>query len=141
MRKVTEEHYVPAKTYTTTKYIASDGKEFYDQASCLWYEERLEIEKHPVFQSQIRDASIPDGDCANLFYLRNQEDLEFLKKYMGRGQWTADFDTYGEGWYLFYQIDGGDYPDSLHLHNYLAYEKTEQERLDRWKSEMRSLLL
>ena len=44
MKVVTEEHYIPERRYTTTKYIASDGKEFSTEEACLIHEKQLEIE-------------------------------------------------------------------------------------------------
>lgn len=141
MKKITEEHFVPAKTYTTTKYVACDGKEFTFEIDCLKYEAQLEADNHPVIKSRIMGAStFMDSYCANLFYISNHDDFEFLKEYIKGGVWNTDFEKYGAGWYLYWRVDGGDYADDLYLYNYLAYEKEQEEDLKNWKAEMRDLL-
>lgn len=141
MKKIVEEHYVPAKTYTTTKYVASDGKEFIFEIDCLKYEAQLEISNHPVMKSRIKGAStFMDSYPASLFYLSNEDDFEFLKEHMGNGDWNTDFDVYGDGWYLYWRTDGGDYPDDIHLYYYYAYVAEQEESLRNWKDEMQYLL-
>ena len=142
MKIIKEEKYIPAKTYTTTKYVASDGKEFIFEDDCLRYEKQLEIEKHPVYTSAIRRVCLfEEGYGATLYYLSSQEDYEFFIETQGfdkKYYFQSDFDEYGVGWYLYWCEDGGDYPDDHYLKNYDAYEKQIESDWEEYKSDMRS---
>ena len=141
MKVVEKEHYVPARTYITKTYIASDGEEFTSEDLCLRHEKQIEIESHPIYTSAIKDVyTFEDERCATLYYISNQEDYEYLKETQGikTERWfDSDFDEYGAGWYLFYTVDGGDYPDDKYLYNYDAYEKDIESRWNEHKKYMR----
>ena len=78
MKVIKEEKYIPAKTYTETKYIASDGREFFNEKDCMRYEEHLEVLKHPVFATSIETYTYDDGYDAKLYYISSEEDYDFL---------------------------------------------------------------
>ena len=82
MKVVTEKQYVPAKSYTVTKYVASDGKVFPLQRDCERYEKRLDIMKHPVIASRIDGLYTFDYEYpATLYYISSEEDYSFLTTY------------------------------------------------------------
>lgn len=140
MKIVSQEKHIPAQSYTITKYIASDGKEFDNQRSCENYERRLEIMKHPVIANRIEGLFTFDDEYnATLYYISSEEDYNFLTTYwISSANTTSDFYEYGPGWYLFYYIDGGDGPDFHHFLNYNQYEKEMEERWEKWKLSIRS---
>lgn len=141
MREVTTEHFVPAKTYTKSKYIAEDGTEFDFKDACLRYEARLRVENHPVFKSRIKEVWTCGYEySASLFYISSDDDFDFLKENMSRGDWHSDYTTYGAGWYIYYCVDGGDYADDLYLYNYLNYEEEMERDFFAWKSDMRKYI-
>ena len=144
MKVITEEHYVPEKRYITTKYIASDGQEFLTEDGCLRHEEYLEVRNHPVFKNCIIDVYIFDDEyCAILYYLRNEDDYDFLISHNGisqRDKIYSDFKQYGEGWYLFWSEGCGDYYSVFNIYNYDAYEKGKEADLEEWKTRMRNLM-
>lgn len=133
MQIVTKEKTVPAKTYTETKYIASDGREFFDEKSCLNHEQYLEIMSHPVYTTRIATTTLYDGDFATLYYFSSQEDFEFFVA-TGTGVYkdTTDFEKYGAGWYLVYDIDS-DYHTYTHILNYDNYVKEYETEFENWK--------
>ena len=137
MKIVIEEHYVPEKRYTTTKYIASDGKEFSTEDSCLRHEEQLEVSKHPVFKNCITNVSTFDDEyCGSLYYIRDKNDYDFLINHNGiskRDKIYSDFEQYGEGWYLFWSEGGGDYYDVYNIYNYKVYVKELEDDLKQWQ--------
>lgn len=139
MKVVTEEQYVPAKSYTVTKYVASDGKEFSTQRDCERYEKQLEIMKHPVIASRIDGLYTFDYEYpATLYYISSEEDYSFLTTcWLCSSRTETDFYKYGPGWYLFYSIDGGDSADSYHFFNYDQYEKKVEEQWMKWKTAIR----
>ena len=144
MKVVTEEHYVPEKRYTTTKYIASDGKEFLTEDGCLKHEEDLEVAKHPVFQNAILNVyTYYDDYQANMYYISNEDDYKFLIKHLGvrRGNYIGDFYKYGSGWYLYWVEDGGDYADYYYLYNYNAYVEAIEIELKHWKENIKDRML
>ena len=133
MKIVTEEKTIPAKTYTETKYIASDGREFFDEKSCLNHEQYLEIMSHPVYTTCFETTRFYDDDYAKLYYFSNQEDFEFFVA-TGAGSYkdTTDFEKYGAGWYLVYDIDS-DYHTYTHILNYDNYVKEYETEFENWK--------
>ena len=142
MKVVTEEHYVPERRYTTTKYIALDGKEFSTEEDCLRYEKYLEIENHPVFKNSIRDILTFDDEYrGNLYYLSNEDDYDFLVKNLGlrhNDSINSDFYDYGQGWYLYWCENWGDYPDHHCIRNYNAYVEEIETDLKEWKEEIQN---
>ena len=133
MKIVTKEKTIPAKTYTETKYIASDGREFFDEKSCLNHEQYLEIMSHPVYTTCFETSTLYDGDFARLYYFSNQEDYEFFVA-TGAGSYKdSDFEKYGAGWYLVYDIDG-DYHTYTHILNYDNYVKEYEIEFENWKN-------
>lgn len=144
MKVVTEEHYIPAKTYTTTKYITLDGKEFQNEDDCLRHEKYLEIINHPVFKSKIETVGTFDDEHRGcLYYLRNKEDYDFLINHSGfsHGDYIdSNFEEYGGGWYLFWCENGGDYYDFYNICNYDAYEKNIESDWKEYKEKMHKLM-
>lgn len=141
MKVVEIEHYVPARTYIDKKYIASDGKEFNFESDCLKYEKQLAIENHPIYNSAVKGVCTFEEDyCASLYYISSQEDYEYFKETQGittKYYFRSDFEKYGAGWYIFYVVDGGDYPDDKYLYNYDMYEKEIGARWEEYQSDMR----
>ena len=141
MKIITEEKTIPAKTYTETKYIASDGKEFGSKNDCLRYEKQLAIESHPIYTTSIKNVYLfEEGYMATLYYFSSKEDYEFFIKTqdLNRKYYFSDFDEYGAGWYIYWCEDGGDYPDEHFLKNYDAYESRIESDLEKYKSYMRT---
>ena len=140
MKVVTEEKYIPAKTCTITKYIASDGKEFADEDMCLRYEEQIEVMNHPVFKSRIANLISYDDDYnVTLYYIRDKKDYDFLIKHRPispEDQVYSDFEKYGEGWYLFWV----ECADCYNIYNYDAYEKQMESNWKEYKEKMHSLM-
>lgn len=135
MKVIKEEKYIPAKTYTETKYIASDGREFFNEKDCIRHEEHLEVLKHPVYATSIETCTYYDGDYAKLYYISCEEDYDFLIATQGVGLYfDSDFEQYGAGWYLRYEIDMGDYPSHAYLWNYDNYVKEAETTFENWKS-------
>lgn len=134
MKVVKEEKHIPAKTYTETKYVASDGREFLSEKDCARYEKHLEIQKHPVYANSIETCTYDGEYCAKLYYISGQEDYEFLIETQSGISRNSDFDTYGAGWYIFWEVDMGDYPSYPHLFNYEAYVKEAETNFEEWKS-------
>lgn len=144
MKVVTEEMYIPAKTYTITRYIASDGQEFSTEVACLGHEQYLDTINHPVFKSKIEKVGTFDDEPRGvLYYLRNKEDYDFLIKHtpiLPKDMVNDDFEEYGEGWYLFWSESGGDYRDCYNIYNYDAYEKEIENNWEQYKETMHSLM-
>lgn len=141
MKIVEKECYVPANTIITKTYIAFDGREFTSEDACLRHEKCLEIESHPIYKSAIKNVyTFEDDYHATLYYISNQEDYEYLKETQGiktERYFDTDFNKYGAGWYLFYIVDGGDYPDDIYLYNYDTYEKDIESRWNEHKKDIR----
>ena len=142
MKVVTEEHYVPARHYTTTKYIASDGTEFLKEDWCLKHEENLKIKNHPVFKNCILNIlTFGDEYQGTLYYLSSEDDYDFLIKHIGLrrndGIYT-DFYDYGEGWYLYWCENWGDSPDHHNIRNYNAYVEEIEADLKDWQNEIQN---
>lgn len=138
MKIITEEKTIPAKTYTETKYIASDGKEFFDKKQCLNHERYLEIMSHPVYTTCFETTRFFDlDDYAKLYYFSSLEDLEFfvatsVETASGHYKDTTDFEKYGAGWYLVYSIDS-DYHTYTYIINYDNYVKECETEFENWK--------
>ena len=137
MKVVTEEHYVPERRYTITKYIASDGKEFHAKADCSRHEEQLEIMSHPVFKNCIIDIHTFDDEYRGiLYYLSSEDDYKFLIKCLGlkfNDGINSNFYDYGKGWYLYWCEDWGDCSAHHHIYNYNAYVEEIETDLKEWK--------
>jgi hypothetical protein len=137
MKIVTEEKIIPEHKVTTTKYIASDGKEFSTEDACLVYEGRIEINNHPVFKNCITDILTFDNEHrCNLYYLSNKDDYEFLVKNLGFTHTdvvNSEFDDYGKGWYLYWNESCSYYADHHYIRNYNVYVKEIESELKEWK--------
>lgn len=132
MKIITEEKTIPAKTYTETKYIASDGREFFNEKSCLDHEQYLEKMRHPVYATRVATTTLHDDDSATLYYFSSQEDYKFFIA-TGAGSYISDdFEEYGAGWYLVYDIYG-DYHTYTHILNYDNYVKEYEIEFEKWK--------
>lgn len=142
MKVITEEHYVPEQRYTTTKYIASDGKEFSNEDACLKHEEYLEVQSHPVFNNCILNIlTFGDEYQGNLYYLANEGDYEFLVKNLGLRRndgINSDFYDYGRGWYLYWCENWGDSPDHHYIRNYNVYVEEIETELKEWKNNIQN---
>ena len=142
MKVVTEKHYVPARRYTTTKYIASDGKEFTTEEACLAHEGKLEVENHPVFKNCVIGILTFDNEHrGNLYYLSNDDDYEFLVKNLGlrrNDSINNDFYDYRRGWYLYWFENWGDYADHHYIRNYNVYVEEIETELKEWKEEIQN---
>jgi hypothetical protein len=132
MKIITEEKTIPAKTYTETKYIASDGREFFNEKSCLDHEQYLEIMSHPVYTTRVTTTTLYDDDFAMLYYFSSEEDYEFFIA-TGAGSYKdSDFEKYGAGWYLVCDIDHGHHIYT-HILNYDNYVKEYEIEFEKWK--------
>ena len=133
MKIVTEEKIIPAKTYTETKYIASDGTEFRDEKSCLAHERNLEIMNHPVFATCFETTDYYGDRCAKLYYFADDKDYDFfIANYGITYKDHGEFEKYGAGWYLVYDEE---FTRSIYTHiiNYDNYLKEIEEELENWK--------
>lgn len=141
MKIVETEHHIPANTIIIKKCIASDGKEFTSEDACLRHEKHLAIESHPIYTSAIKDVyTFEDEYWGTLYYISSQEDYEYFKETQGiktEHYFRSDFNEYGAGWYIFYSIDGGDYPSYQYLYNYDVYESDVESRWNEYKKDMR----
>lgn len=144
MKVVTEEHYIPEKRYTTSKYIASDGVEFSTECDCLRHEEYLEVINHPVFKSCIENVfTYGDEYLADLYYISSEDDYKFLLEHLGLMRsirCRSDFYKYNSGWYLYWSESGGDNPDEHYLLNYNAYVEEIEDSIKDWKTSIQSKL-
>ena len=137
MKIVKEEHYVPEHRFTTTKYIAWDGKEFFTESDCLDHEEYLNVRNHPVFKNCILDAKTYYDDYnATLYYLSGEDDYNYLVEGLGLiglyKKINTDFYQYGAGWYLYWG-ETGDCNDYYHIYNYSKYIKEIENDLKEYK--------
>ena len=111
-------------------YIADDGTEFTNRRECEDYEAKQMIADRGI-PCKITSA-VEDGRLAKLWYIRDKEDFDWLRK----KEWIHA-DIYGHkgftepGWYISIWYDGGDgrdyyevYPVDEYLHD---YEKQIQE--------------
>ena len=141
MQIIEKENHVPAWTYISKTYIASDGKEFTSEDACLRYEKQLAIESHPIYTSAIQDVyTFEDEHWGTLYYISSQEDYEYFKETQGiktEHYFRSDFNECGAGWYIFYSIDGGDYPSYQYLYNYNVYENDVERRWNEYKEDIR----
>jgi len=118
---------IPEHFETTTEYEASDGKIFYKESDCLEYEKRLNekysIENNPVFKSRQELCMYPDENRAWVYYLRNEEDHNFLIDTLLRIPRSIitedDFLELGAGVYFLIFHDGGDGRDWYELKQFI----------------------
>lgn len=141
MKVITEEHYIPEKRYTTTKYIASDGRDFTSESACLAHEKQLEILNHPVVRSAVLGVTTFGNDnSATMYFISSEADYDFMfKNVIGVGKYSrfySDFDVYGPGWYLYWCESGGDYDDYHNLVNYNAYVEEIEDDIRLWKGKI-----
>lgn len=105
------------------------------------HEKQLAIENHPIYTSTIEDVcTFDDENYGTLHYISSQEDYGYFKETQGiksEFYFHSDFNKYGAGWYLYFVIDGGDYPSDKYLKNYDAYEKDVESRWNEYKKDMR----
>ena len=133
MRIEEREITIPAKTYIEKVYIASDGKHFTSEDSCLWYEKDLKNKQHPVYINAIENIYTYNDDyVATLYYFSNEEDYKFflnsknfktdrVDKYGCPHKLESDFSVYGAGWYICWTYSWGDYSDTYYIKNYNNY--------------------
>lgn len=122
-------------------YIASDGKVFMDQDACLMYEKRLEIESHPVFRSRREITLWPDDKYAALYYLRSEEDHNWLKQHcLCEKSIQDDFAKFGPGFYIAVNVDGGDSSDVYRLHHANYYIHILELELDNFQNDLKDLM-
>ena len=133
MKIITEEKTIPARTYTETKYIASDGTEFHDEKFCLAHEHYLDIMSHPVFATCFETTKFYDDEYAKLYYFSSEKDYYFfVANYNVTHKVHSEFKKYGAGWYLVYDMDT-DYCTHTHIINYDNYLKELEEEFETWK--------
>ena len=124
---LTTEH----KTY----YIADDGTEFTSQHACEDYEYKQERDKRHI--QWYACESIAEEMPAKLWYIRSDEEFEWLKK----TEWAhtyVDGEFSKESWYIAIFRDGGDWRDVYEVYrldNYIDYYQQKiQEIIDLTKS-------
>lgn len=132
--KVVQEQNVRTSTYNIFRYQAEDGTIFEDERDCLDYEFRLISNKHkpPLSAGIIR--GLDDEYYQELILLKTKEDLDYIiakDKIKGK-QLNTDFFDQGEGWYLYWTEDGGDWPDSYYIMNYSMHLEEAKHNLDEW---------
>lgn len=143
MKIVQTEETVPAKVVTLTKYVAEDGREFAWRQDCERYEERLRIDSHPVTKSCLQGEGVEtflEGIGARLYYLRDNEDAEFLADALGT---NANFilEQYdGPGWYIYWYEDGGDYPGDDYFMKFTKYVDEISNKMHNWIENLDSLM-
>lgn len=131
---------IPAKVYTEKVYVAEDGKEFDNKDACERYEYLIKVNKHPVFKSAIETSTYPDFYFANLYYISSKDDYEFFVNVKGfpsgSPYFKSDYMKYGNGWYIYYVLDGGDYADEYFLLNLNNYITEVEKEFNEWKEEI-----
>lgn len=141
MKKVEETVHVPVKTYVRTKYVASDGEEFWNENQCLRHEHKLKIDNHPVFKTRIPNVEIFNTDyTGTLYHLSCEDDYNFFVETMEiRDNYlNSDFFKYGAGWYLYWFVDGDYYSDEYNFYNYNNYANEVRSELAKWEEDMRN---
>lgn len=132
--KVVQEQKVRTSTYNIFRYQAEDGTIFEDERDCLDYEFRLISNKHkpPLSAGIIR--GLDSESYHELILLKTKEDLDYIiaKDRIKGKQLDTDFFDQGEGWYLYWTEDGGDWPDSYYIKNYNRYLEEAKQNLDEW---------
>lgn len=121
---------IPAKTVTETVYVAYDGTEFNNKYSCLNHEMELPIKNRPVIKNRIEGAWSFEGYKAEMYYIQDEKDIEAIYSFKKITPNTIDsnYDEYGAGWYIFYEMDGDGY--NTYLENYEAQVKEYQCSLE-----------
>ena len=132
---------IPEHVETTTEYEASDGKIFYKESECLEYEKKLNIkysiESHPVFKSRREILMYPDDNNAWIYYIRNDEDHDFLIDTLLKIPRSIiredDFLELGAGVYFLIFHDGGDSRDWYELKQLGEYIEDQEREFYNWK--------
>lgn len=116
-------------------YIADDGTEFTSQRACEKYEYEQERNKRHI--QWYACESIAEEKPAKLWYIRSDEEFEWLKK----TEWAhtyVDGEFSKEDWYIAIFCNGGDYRDEYEVYrldNYIDYYQQKiQEIIDLTKS-------
>ena len=132
--KVIQEQKLQTCTYSIFRYQAEDGTMFDDERDCLDYEFRLISNKHkpPLSAGTIR--GLDDESYLELILLKTKEDLDYIiARDRIRGRYlNTDFFDQGEGWYLYWTKDEGDWPDSYYIMNYSKHLEEAKQNLDEW---------
>ena len=125
MKEIIKTYTIPAQERTETVYVAFDGKEFNSKRECEYYEFKEKINSYFIYQTEISSSEFYESQVGSLFYLRNEDDYNFLleskgikKNYGYRYCLTTDFNVFGPGWYLCYCEVGA---DSYYILNYQYY--------------------
>ena len=134
--KVIQEQKTHTHVYTVKRYEAEDGTVFDDERDCLDYDFRIlsNRRKPPVSAGCIRGVN---DDCyPELIFLKTKEDYDYViaQNRIRAGQLDTDFFDLGEGWYLCWTEDGGDYADSHYIKNYNRYLEEAKQNLEEWIS-------
>ena len=133
---------IPAHFEKKNVYIARDSKEFDCAKDCLEYEKTLVVNPSRVMQTRV-DTSVQDFDyesTVTLYYIRNDEDIDLLEWYGGSLNFS-DFCDFGKGWYIYLEIDQGDYPDCRKLINLDNYISERRVALNKWESKVYQLIV
>lgn len=140
MEIIEEERYIPAKTYIEKKYISCDGQVFASEGECLRHEQYIQTQNHPVYQSKMTGICMFDDDnrSADMYYISDASDYDFLAKTQSFDKrLKAEYDTYGPGWYLFWEDDACNYCLRYqYLIYYSAYVNDIEKRWKLWKDDV-----
>ena len=124
------------KTFTAIKYIAADGTKFDHELECLDYERKMKFTAGNEPKETEYFPHLSGENYSRLVYLASADHVEYIRvnKRIRSGYLNTDFDKFGEGWYLYWYEDGGDYPDSHHLYNYDKFLEEAEQRLEIFKT-------
>lgn len=107
MRIEQQEAVIPEHRAVKTWYVADDGMRFEFKSECEKYEKGIAIEASPVRKSCVRNVQdFKSGEYCDIYYLRSQEDYNFLLYMLDVRPELCEGDKFGdcgEGWYLFHQ--------------------------------------
>lgn len=112
----TYEKVIPAKIVTINVYVASDGKKFRGEASCLLYEKSLMFRDHKFLSAAQHIYSWPDEESATMYKITSDEDYSILKMFLNIKDECIiedDYPTLGPGFYLLISHNNGDHPDTF----------------------------
>ena len=136
------EQVIPAHEDQVTIYIAEDGTEFLSKTACIAHDEYLKHLQHPVIANRHELRSYWDDRPGTVYYIRNQEDLEYLKatefKYACRTTYfqkqLKEVCTVFPALYYYVEDTSGDY-DWYYIYKYEEYLNEGKSEFDKWYAE------